>query len=163
MVAGRRGCRAATRASAIAASATTRATVLELLLRPVDVARAGRLSLPTGAGLERRSRAGGHEAVPRWTCRSSLDAYRSSGLPATTMGRSLDEDRDFFLAALAGGAALAHPDAQRAVRGSRMSFERIGGEKIWEGHIGTVRVEKFRHDDGEVVAARGGRAPRRGR
>jgi 8-oxo-dGTP pyrophosphatase MutT (NUDIX family) len=32
-----------------------------------------------------------------------------------------------------------------------MSFERIGGEQIWKGHIGTVRVEKFRHDDGEVV------------
>jgi len=32
-----------------------------------------------------------------------------------------------------------------------MSFERIGGEEIWKGHIGTVRVEKFRHDDGEVV------------
>ena len=44
-----------------------------------------------------------------------------------------------------------------------MSFERVGGEEIWKGHIGTVRVEQFRHDDGEVVAARGGRAPRRGR
>jgi 8-oxo-dGTP pyrophosphatase MutT (NUDIX family) len=32
-----------------------------------------------------------------------------------------------------------------------MSFERIGGEEIWKGHIGTVKVEKFRHDDGEVV------------
>ena len=32
-----------------------------------------------------------------------------------------------------------------------MSFERIGGEEIWQGHIGTVKVEKFRHDDGEVV------------
>jgi ADP-ribose pyrophosphatase len=32
-----------------------------------------------------------------------------------------------------------------------LSFERIGGEEIWQGHIGTVKVEKFRHDDGEVV------------
>ena len=32
-----------------------------------------------------------------------------------------------------------------------MSFERIGGEEKWRGHIGTVKVEKFRHDDGEVV------------
>jgi 8-oxo-dGTP pyrophosphatase MutT (NUDIX family) len=31
-----------------------------------------------------------------------------------------------------------------------VSFERIGSEKIWEGKIGTVRVERFRHDDGEV-------------
>jgi 8-oxo-dGTP pyrophosphatase MutT (NUDIX family) len=32
-----------------------------------------------------------------------------------------------------------------------LSFERVGGEEIWKGHIGTVKVEKFRHDDGEVV------------
>jgi hypothetical protein len=30
-----------------------------------------------------------------------------SGLPATTMGRRLDDDRDFLRAGLAGGAALA--------------------------------------------------------
>ena len=35
------------------------------------------------------------------------DAYRSSGLPDRTMGRSMEEDRDFFLAGLAGGALLA--------------------------------------------------------
>ena len=32
-----------------------------------------------------------------------------------------------------------------------MTFERIGGEVAYEGRIGKVRVEKFRHDDGEVV------------
>jgi 8-oxo-dGTP pyrophosphatase MutT (NUDIX family) len=32
-----------------------------------------------------------------------------------------------------------------------MSFERVGGEEIWRGQIAAVRVEKFRHDDGEVV------------
>jgi 8-oxo-dGTP pyrophosphatase MutT (NUDIX family) len=32
-----------------------------------------------------------------------------------------------------------------------LSFERTGGEVIWKGHIGTVKVEKFRHDDGEIV------------
>jgi ADP-ribose pyrophosphatase len=32
-----------------------------------------------------------------------------------------------------------------------MSFERIGGEEIWRGHVGIVRVDRFRHDDGEVV------------
>jgi ADP-ribose pyrophosphatase len=31
-----------------------------------------------------------------------------------------------------------------------VAFERVGGETIWEGRIGTVRVERFRHDD-EVV------------
>src|SRR3954454_19220268 len=32
-----------------------------------------------------------------------------------------------------------------------MTFERVGGEEIWKGRIGTIKVEKFRHDDGEVV------------
>ena len=32
-----------------------------------------------------------------------------------------------------------------------MSFEEIGEEAIWKGHIGTVKVKQFRHDDGDVV------------
>lgn len=32
-----------------------------------------------------------------------------------------------------------------------MSFERVGGEEVWKGRIGVVRVERFRHDDGEIV------------
>jgi ADP-ribose pyrophosphatase len=32
-----------------------------------------------------------------------------------------------------------------------VSFERIGGEQVWKGRICAVRVEQFRHDDGEVV------------
>jgi 8-oxo-dGTP pyrophosphatase MutT (NUDIX family) len=28
-------------------------------------------------------------------------------------------------------------------------MERIGSKTIWEGHIGTVRVDRFRYDDGE--------------
>jgi ADP-ribose pyrophosphatase len=32
-----------------------------------------------------------------------------------------------------------------------VSFERIGGEEVWKGQIATVRVDEFRHDDGEVV------------
>ena len=32
-----------------------------------------------------------------------------------------------------------------------MTFERVDGEVVYEGRIGTVRVERFRHDDGEVV------------
>jgi 8-oxo-dGTP pyrophosphatase MutT (NUDIX family) len=31
------------------------------------------------------------------------------------------------------------------------AFERIGSETIWSGHIGTVRVERYRHADGEEV------------
>lgn len=38
---------------------------------------------------------------------ADLDGYAASGLPASTMGRTLDEDRAFFASALAGGTALA--------------------------------------------------------
>jgi 8-oxo-dGTP pyrophosphatase MutT (NUDIX family) len=31
------------------------------------------------------------------------------------------------------------------------AFEKIGSETIWAGHIGTVRVERYRHEDGEEV------------
>jgi 8-oxo-dGTP pyrophosphatase MutT (NUDIX family) len=31
------------------------------------------------------------------------------------------------------------------------SFEQIGSETIWSGHVGTVRVERYRHADGEEV------------
>ena len=32
-----------------------------------------------------------------------------------------------------------------------MAFEKVGSEVVYEGRIGTVRVEKFRHDDGGVA------------
>jgi ADP-ribose pyrophosphatase len=32
-----------------------------------------------------------------------------------------------------------------------MAFERVGSEEVWSGRIASVRVERFRHDDGEVV------------
>jgi 8-oxo-dGTP pyrophosphatase MutT (NUDIX family) len=32
-----------------------------------------------------------------------------------------------------------------------MAFERVGTEEVWNGRIASVRVERFRHDDGEVV------------
>jgi ADP-ribose pyrophosphatase len=32
-----------------------------------------------------------------------------------------------------------------------LSFEQVGEEEIWKGHIGTVKIKQFRHDDGEVV------------
>jgi hypothetical protein len=55
-------------------------TVLDLLLKPVQVAAPGD---------------------------EDLAGYLDSGLPATTMGRSADEDPTFFMAALAGGRVLA--------------------------------------------------------
>ena len=70
-------------------------TVLELLLRPVMVA------VPSGEELE----------LPGWAARREADpdveGYAASGLPARTMGRSIEEDELFFRAALAGGAVLA--------------------------------------------------------
>jgi hypothetical protein len=42
-----------------------------------------------------------------------FESYKQSGLPADTMGRTLETDEDFFRAALAAGQVLA---------------ERIGGE-----------------------------------
>jgi ADP-ribose pyrophosphatase len=32
-----------------------------------------------------------------------------------------------------------------------MAFERVGAEEVWKGRIATVRVERWRQDDGEVV------------
>lgn len=75
-------------------------TVLELLLAPVRVA------LPVGV------------AIPDWgashdwrTAQADLVGYAASGLPATTMGRSLDEDPTFFGAALAAGRLVGDIDA----------------------------------------------------
>ena len=33
-----------------------------------------------------------------------------------------------------------------------MGFERIGGEEVWRGRMASVRVDRFRHDDGEEVS-----------
>jgi hypothetical protein len=78
-------------------------TVLELLLKPVHVALPEHQPLP-----------GGHQAV---SATVDLDLYRGSGLPATTMGRGIEQDELFFRAALAGGAVLAEEiDVVRASR-----------------------------------------------
>jgi hypothetical protein len=82
-------------------------TVLELLLAGVDVAA------PEGEGIagaddaieELRSACGDrHRLVP---VAADLDGYAASGLPTTTMGRSLREDPLFFAAPLAAGTVLA--------------------------------------------------------
>lgn len=85
------------------------ATVLQLLLAPVEVAlpHASHAFAPathdaTPAQVVERS---GHSWREHET---DLDGYRASGLPARTMGRSIDEDVPFFAAALACGTALAH-------------------------------------------------------
>ncbi len=75
-------------------------TVLELLLAPAEVA------VPEG---EDAIAAALEEAPGRHRLRPApfdLDAYAASGLPTTTMGRTLEEDRLFFAAPLAAGRAL---------------------------------------------------------
>jgi len=72
-------------------------TVLGLLLAPVSVAA------PQGAG-EEITRGCGHTIVELDV---DLVAYGASGLPAATMGRSIDDDPLFFGAALAAGELLA--------------------------------------------------------
>jgi hypothetical protein len=68
-------------------------TMLELALVPFTVAG------PAEPGLERHD----------WReAEADLDGYAASGLPARTMGRSIEEDPQFFAAALAAGTVLAH-------------------------------------------------------
>ena len=83
-------------------------TVLELLLRPVT------LAVPPGVRLFSEmdgigpaldaARAAGHDVVEAAV---DVEGYRASGLPTRTMGRTLDEDRLFFAAALSAGGVLA--------------------------------------------------------
>lgn len=83
------------------------ATVLRLLIAPVDVAlakedRDSDLAGQIGAVCE-----GGLHRVVTASTDKALSAFRESGLPAVTMGRSLDEDPLFFRQAIAAGLILA--------------------------------------------------------
>jgi hypothetical protein len=83
-------------------------TVLELLLAPVTLAVPPGVRVFSemdgiGTAIE-RARAAGHEVVE---AAADADGYRASGLPTRTMGRTFDEDRLFFAAALAAGGVLA--------------------------------------------------------
>lgn len=88
------------------------ATVLELLLAPVDIA------VPEGEGEVAAaiqavpSRAGGHRLR---RAAVDLEGYAASGLPRRTMGRDLEQDPLFFAAPLAAGevaAAMAPADRE---------------------------------------------------
>jgi len=101
-------------------------TVLDLLREPVTVALPAGMRSPVGADLRAGLGSVFGESVPSrpaveleverpvritrhdWR-RAAVDlpAYAASGLPASTMGRSLTEDPLFFGAALAGGTALS--------------------------------------------------------
>jgi hypothetical protein len=77
-------------------------TVLGMLLASVTV------PVPTAAEpvLEELGEACG-DRHRVWACEAAVDEYAASGLPASHMGRSIDEDRLFFAAALAAGDGLA--------------------------------------------------------
>ena len=86
-------------------------TALRMLLAPVEIPVPSGEPVPiavlaTAAGWRHRL----HEAV------ADLRGYKASGLPATTMGRTIDEDPLFFAAALASGRALGESVAGGALR-----------------------------------------------
>jgi Protein of unknown function (DUF3866) len=79
-------------------------TVLELLLAPVQVA------VPDGEpGIATSAKAFGGQSHQFLSATADLDAYETSGLPTTTMGRNLRDDSLFFAAPLAAGTLLASP------------------------------------------------------
>jgi hypothetical protein len=73
-------------------------TVLDLLLAPVDVA------VPEGETKFIEALAGSKHRLR--SAPADLEGYAASGLPARTMGRTLEEDPLFFAAPLAAGALL---------------------------------------------------------
>jgi uncharacterized protein DUF3866 len=87
-------------------------TVLKMLLAPVEVA------VPAGAAeiVSTLKEAAGSRH-PLKEAPADPAAYEASGLPATTMGRTLAQDPLFFAAALAAGNVLAAAAAGGAGRG----------------------------------------------
>jgi Protein of unknown function (DUF3866) len=77
-------------------------TVLRLLLASVRVPVPA--TDPAAVELVRKACGERHEVLPREV---DVDGYATSGLSATHMARSIDEDRLFFAAALAAGDGLA--------------------------------------------------------
>lgn len=87
------------------------ATLLELLLAPVEVAAPEVAVAEAGTALRslRESCGRRHTLSPAPV---DLDAYAASNLPTTTMGRPLGEDPLFFAAPLAAGALLAQTQSR---------------------------------------------------
>ena len=82
-------------------------TVLELLLAPVRVAAP---AAPDDAREALAAAAGDRHRLAE--APADLDAYAASGLPTTTMGRTLADDPLFFAAPLAAGTLLARSAAR---------------------------------------------------
>jgi hypothetical protein len=101
------------------------ATVLRLLLGsvrvpvpeidlagwPTGVDASGRIELPSVLDALHRVCDERHDVIVQPV---DLSGYAASGLPARTMGRTLEQDPLFFAAALASGAALAEAAPMRS-------------------------------------------------
>ena len=83
------------------------ATVLKLLLQPVDIALAEEDSGSDLRGQIDDVNESDRHAVITVSTADAASGYERSGLPANTMGRSLKDDGLFFRQALAGGLVLA--------------------------------------------------------
>ena len=124
-------------------------TVLELLLAPVT------LPVPPGAGCSRdgRDRRGARRRA-RARARRRRDAGRRRRLPRERPADAHDGPH-----ARRGPRSSSPPRSRpaarwrsRSTRGSEHdASSRSAARQIWSGHIGTVRVERYRHADGEVV------------
>jgi Protein of unknown function (DUF3866) len=83
------------------------AATLALLLGPVAVAVGSGISDDARKQVEQAIATGVDHELTEVDVEELLRAYAESGLPARTMGRELEEDEDFFRAALAAGLVLA--------------------------------------------------------
>ncbi|MEX0992387.1 MAG: DUF3866 family protein [Solirubrobacterales bacterium] len=83
------------------------ATVAALLPAAVAFPLALELSEDAAAQVEESARRNPTLEVERISVAELADEYLASGLPASTMGRAFEQDRDFFLSALAAGSLLA--------------------------------------------------------
>ena len=137
------------------------ATVLELLLHPLEVA------LPAAERARERSSCGRPLRGAATRLSKSRSMSSSTRISKAACRRRRWGARPPRIGSSSSRRSRAAPRSrtlrQRAVERSRMSFERVGGEKIWEGHIGTVQSRAVPPRRRRGRAARSGRASRRGR
>ena len=119
--------------------------------------RAYRLPRTAAAGARGRGGTGVRSGSSPSTCRpaagSDANALIAAGLPTLNLAngteRNHQPDESVTVEALETmlDVALALIDQLRGA-GGLMGFERIDSEEVWQGHIGGVRVDTFRYDDG---------------
>ena len=90
---------------------------------------------------------------------SDANVFIPAGLPVVNLANGTERNHQPDESVTARGARDdARRDARRSSRQAalmaaqttlRRLMERIGGEVVWEGQIATVRVDRFRYDDGE--------------